>query len=108
MSRFFLPFDNLERLIVESIESSDTDFIDFFNSYVLNINISELDLKIKTTTSGDIKNTFKKFILDFSKYSQLSEDIILDKINDFIIQNNINEPKYQQFESNICNFLNLR
>ena len=101
--KLFLPFLNIENLIVSYYQNNDK-FVDLINTYIFE-DLNILDVEVQTSTTKDIKKTFKKIILEFSKYSQKSEEETVNIFIDFILEYNKEDEKYRKFEADICNFL---
>lgn len=104
--KIFLPFGNLEKLVVSYLEQQNNEFMKFFNSYVYGKTFEDLKLNICTDNTDAVKKTFKKFVTIFSQFASCSDDSITEKIIEQVIKQNLEKDESMKFKKNIIDFLN--
>jgi len=102
--KLFLPFKNIENIVVEYLKNNDDNFEKFFNSYVYTQKMIELNLSILNSTTEEIKNTFKKFVKEFAKYSSTTDEVATERIIEQIIKQNKIDEIYIKFEKDLLKF----
>jgi len=105
--KLFLPFLNVEFLIVSYYQERNNMFFNLLNTYIFR-DLSVLEVNIKTDTTKETKDSFKKIISEFAKYSQKSEEETVNIFIDFILEYNKNESAYKKFETKICAFIQVK
>ena len=103
----YLPFDNLEKLVVRYLKENEPDFFTFLDSYLIPISFHDLGVEIKDGDTKQIKNTFYKLVEKMAKQCMLTEELIIDKILDQILKQNSEDIMFKKTEYDICNFLEL-
>lgn len=103
----YLPFDNIERIVVGYLKSKNHDFFVFIESYLLPTGFHELEIQIKDDNTEDVKNTFHKFVEKMAKQCMITDNMFIDKVVDQILMQNSTVDVFKKFESDICNFLEL-
>lgn len=103
----YLPFDNLEKLIVRYLKENEHNFFTFLDSYLMPISFHDLGVEIKDGDTKQIKNTFYKLVEKMAKQCMLTEELIIDKILDQVLKQNSENSIFKKTEYDICSFLEL-
>lgn len=105
--RKYLPFNNLESLIISYLKNHNNDFYAFINSHLMAKRFEELGIDISDETTKKIKNSFRWFVTKMALHCSTNDDVMVDRIIEQILKQNINDVIYQKFEIDICKFLDL-
>lgn len=105
--RKYLPFKNLESLVVSYLKENNNAFYTFINSYLMTKRFDDLDIDIFDGTSKKIKTTFKWFVTKMAFHCSINDNIMLDRIIEQILKQNIDDSVYKKFNNDICKFLEL-
>ena len=63
--------------------------------------MDDLDIKISSSYTKDIKNTYNKFIQEFAKLLSSNEDSATELIIEHIIKRNIEDTNYKRFKDRL-------
>lgn len=105
--RKYLPFKNLESLVVSYLKENNNAFYAFVNSYLMSKRFDDLGIDVCDDTTKKIKNTFKWFVTKMAIHCSVNNDIMVDRIIEQVLKQNMDDPVYQKFEIDICKFLEL-